>query len=89
MYKNLKMEKYLLKIEQAILQKHIILHVWKQTGIIKRPSQLITCIWTAENRKNQHTDWISGFGSLHGLSERAETKAVLSPDSEQVLLTIN
>lgn len=35
------------------------------------------------------TDWISGFGSINGLSVWAETKAVLSLDAEQVLLAID
>lgn len=37
----------------------------------------------------ERTDWISGFGPLHGLSEWAKAKAVLSTDTEQVLLTVD
>lgn len=39
--------------------------------------------------ESRRTDWISGFGRLGGLCEWAEPEAVLSPDAEQVLLSVN
>lgn len=49
----------------------------------KRVEQIIIII------ESRRTDWISGFGCLGGLSEWTKPKAVLSPDAEQVLLTVN
>lgn len=36
-----------------------------------------------------HTDWIASFGLFDGLCEWAKAKAVLSPDSEEVFLSID
>lgn len=53
---------------------------------------LRTLVWMEKQNgsiTSELTDRISSFGPLNGLCERAKSKAVLSPDTEVVILPVD